>query len=72
MQELNFLEVTIQDIKFKIKTIHAMYTAELAKVIKSERCGVGLHGTHVLKLFWFKPINVTAFYLSFFQQFFSH
>ena len=43
MQELNFLEVTIQDIKFKIKTIHAMYTAELAKVIKSDKSDVDLH-----------------------------
>ena len=62
MQELNFLEVTIQDIKFKIKTLHTMYNAELAKVIVSEQSGAGLHDTHVLKLFLFKPNDLTSLF----------
>jgi hypothetical protein len=39
-----------------------MYTAELAHVMKSEQSGTGLYGTHMLKLCWFKPINVTSFF----------
>ena len=37
MQELNFPELTVGDIKLKIKTTNTSYTAELADVIKSER-----------------------------------
>ena len=37
VQELNFPELTVGDIKLKIKTTTTRYTAELAGVIKSER-----------------------------------
>lgn len=37
MQKLNFPELTLGDIKLKIKTISTRYTAELAEIIKSER-----------------------------------
>jgi len=36
VQELNFPELTVDDIKLKIKTTRTRYTAELTAVIKSE------------------------------------
>jgi len=36
VHELNFPELTVDDMKLKIKTTRTRYTAELAVVIKSE------------------------------------
>ena len=47
-----------------------MYNAELAKVIVSEQSGAGLHDTHVLKLFLFKPNDLTSLFWSFFPLIF--
>jgi hypothetical protein len=54
VQELNFPEPTTGDVKSKITTIRAVFAAELAKIINSERRGASLHDMYVPKLFWFK------------------
>lgn len=41
MQELNFPELTIRDVKLKIKTVRVRFAADLAKVKK--KSGAGLH-----------------------------
>jgi hypothetical protein len=53
-QETEFPELTAEDVKLKIKTIRTRCAAELAKAIKSETNGAGLHDIYVAKLFCFK------------------
>jgi hypothetical protein len=48
VQELNFPEFIVGDVKLKMKTTRTRYAAELAKVTKSEESGAGLHDTRRL------------------------
>ena len=54
VQELNFQELAVEEVKLKIKTIRTRRAAERAKVIKSGKSGAGLHDVYVSKLFWIK------------------
>lgn len=54
VDELNIEEVTVEDVKLKIKTIRTRYSSELAKVNQSTKSGVGSDDIYVPKLFWFK------------------
>ena len=44
MQELNFPELDVGDVKLKIKRVRTSCADGLAKVIKSENSGAGLGG----------------------------
>jgi hypothetical protein len=50
VQELDFPNLTVEDLKLKIKTIRSRYAAELGKVIKSDKSGAGLHDIYVPKI----------------------
>jgi len=45
VQELNLPELTLEEIKFKIKAINTRYAAELAKVIKPQNKAIQAYTT---------------------------
>lgn len=53
LSEINIAELSVNDIKLKIKSIRTRYMAELHKVLKSEKSGTGTDDIYVPKLFWF-------------------
>ncbi|KAL1488113.1 hypothetical protein ABEB36_015071 [Hypothenemus hampei] len=58
LEELNLSnEVTVEDLKAKIKTIRTRYSSELAKVKDTSRSGAGTQDFYVPKLFWFKQAD---------------
>ncbi|KAK9727948.1 Alcohol dehydrogenase transcription factor Myb/SANT-like [Popillia japonica] len=57
VKELNIQDVTVEDIKLKIKTIRTRYSSELTKVNKSVKCGTGSDDVYVPKLFWYKQAD---------------
>jgi len=57
VQELNFQELAVEEVRLKIKTIRTRNAAELAKVIKPGKSGAGLNYICVPKLFWFKKVH---------------
>ncbi|KAK5647973.1 hypothetical protein RI129_002865 [Pyrocoelia pectoralis] len=57
LQELNLPNLTIPDIKAKIKTIRTRYCSELAKIRKSDRSGAGADDIYVPRLMWFKEAD---------------
>jgi hypothetical protein len=50
----NLPQLTVNDIRAKIKTIRTRYCSELAKVRKSEKSGAGSNDLYVSRLFCFK------------------
>jgi hypothetical protein len=50
--ELNLDGVTIDDLKFKIKTIRTRYASELSKVQNSLKSGAGTDDVYIPNLFW--------------------
>ena len=61
MQELKLPELTVEELKLKIKTVNTKYTAELAMIIKSEKSVAGPHDIYVPKLFWFTQAHSFLF-----------
>lgn len=66
LSELNIPDLSETDIKLKIKSIRTRYMAELNKVLKSEKSGIGRDDIYVPKLFWFsqadsilRPVSVS-------------
>ncbi|KAI4453982.1 hypothetical protein MML48_scaffold00007255 [Holotrichia oblita] len=57
VKELNIQDVTVEDIKLKIKTIRTRYSSELTKVNKSVKSGTGPADVYVPKLFWYKQAD---------------
>jgi len=55
--ELNLPQLSVNDIKAKIKTIRIRYCSELAKIRKSEKSGAGSNDLYVPRLFWFKQAD---------------
>jgi len=51
---LNLPQLSVNDIKAKIKTVRTRYCSELAKIRKSEKSGAGSNDLHVPRLYWFK------------------
>jgi hypothetical protein len=49
-----FPELTVEDVKLKVHAVRTRYTAELAKIIKSEQCDAALHGICEPNVFCFK------------------
>ena len=52
--ELNLPQLSVNDIRAKIKTIRTRYCSELAKIRKSEKSGARSNDLYVPRLFWFK------------------
>ncbi|KAF5278920.1 hypothetical protein FQR65_LT15495 [Abscondita terminalis] len=57
VKELNIQDVTVEDVKLKIKTIRTRYSSELTKVNKSVKSGTGPDDVYVPKLFWYKQAD---------------
>ena len=57
VQELNFLEPNVQDVKLKVHAVRTGYAPELAKVIKSEQSDAALLHIYAPKLFCFKQAH---------------
>lgn len=57
MEELNFQQLAVEEVRLKIKTIRARNAAELPEVIKPGKSGAGLHYIYVPKLFWSKKVH---------------
>jgi hypothetical protein len=57
VQELNFLELTVQDVKLKVRAVRTGYAPALDKVIKSEQSDAALHDIYAPKLFCFKQAH---------------
>jgi hypothetical protein len=55
--ELNLPQLSVSDIKAKIKTIRTRYSSEQAKIRKSEKSGAGSNDLYVPRLFWFKQAD---------------
>jgi hypothetical protein len=55
--ELNLLQLSVNDIRAKIKRIPTRYCSELAKIWKSEKSGAGSNDLYVPHLFWFKQAD---------------
>lgn len=51
MQELNFQELAVEEVRLKIKTIRTRNAAEVAKLIKPRKSCAALHYIYVPKLF---------------------
>jgi glutaredoxin len=51
VQELNFSELAVEEVKLKSRTIRTRYAAELANVIKSAKNSTDPHDIYVPKLF---------------------
>jgi hypothetical protein len=60
VQELNFQELAVEEVRLKIKTIRTRNAAELAKVIRPGKSGAGLHYFYVPKLFWLKQKYINS------------
>jgi hypothetical protein len=58
--ELNLPQLSVNDIRAKIKTIRTRYSSELAKIRKSEKSGAGSKDLYVPRLFWFKRADFLA------------
>jgi hypothetical protein len=58
VKQLNSPDLTQEDVKLKIKSIHSRYSSELAKILKSEKSGAGRDDIYVPKLFWFKQADL--------------
>jgi hypothetical protein len=56
-RELNLPQLSVNDIRAKIKTIRTRYSSELAKIRKSEKSGAGSNDLYVPRLFWFKQAD---------------
>jgi hypothetical protein len=56
VQVLKLPDLSVEEVKLKIKTIRTRYAAELAKVIKPEK-SEGLYDIYVPKWFWFKQAH---------------
>jgi hypothetical protein len=52
--ELNLPQLSVNDIRAKIKTIRTRYCSELAKIRKSEKSGAGTNYLYAPRLFWFQ------------------
>lgn len=55
--DMELPELTIADVKNKIKTIRTNYKNELTKIIKSEKSGSGCSQIYVPRLFWFNKAD---------------
>jgi len=55
--ELNLPQLSVNDIRAKIKTIRIRYCSELAKIRKYEKSGAGSNDMYVPRLFWFKQAD---------------
>ena len=57
-KQLNIPGLTQQDVKLKFISIRSRYSSEQAKVLQSEKSGVGRDDIYVPKLFWFKQADL--------------
>ena len=55
--ELNLPQLSVNDIRAKIKTIRTRYCSQLAKIRKSEKSAAGSNDLYVPRLFWFKQAD---------------
>lgn len=51
--DMEIPELTVYDVKAKIKSIRTSYKAELNKIMHSVQSGIGIEDLYVTKLFWF-------------------
>lgn len=51
--EMGIPELTVHDVKAKIKSIRTSYKFELNKIMHSVQSGAGIEDLYVTKLFWF-------------------
>jgi hypothetical protein len=58
LKQINIPDLTVEDVKLKIKTIRTRYSYELGKILKSEKSGAGRDDIYIPKLFWFKQADV--------------
>jgi hypothetical protein len=56
-RELNLPQLSVNDIRAKIKTVRTRYSSELAKIRKSEKSGTGSNDLYFPRLFWFKQAD---------------
>jgi len=52
--ELNLPQLSVNDIRAKMKTIRTRYCSELVKIRRSEKSGARSNDLYVPHLFWFK------------------
>lgn len=57
ISDMGKADLTVNDLKNKIKNIRSIYNRELAKVLKSEKSGTGTDDIYKPQLKWFNQAN---------------
>lgn len=58
MRKVDFDELTVSNLKTKIKTIRKRYSSDFTKVQTSFKSGTGFYHIYVPKLFWYKQTDI--------------